>query len=60
MVGRLRPNSALGACRPALGNSLGRFHILRQAASTLESKMVMAFGDNVIEQCVCIILKLAP
>jgi hypothetical protein len=60
MVGRLRPNSSRGACRPSLGNPLGRFHIFRQVASNLESMEIMALGESAIRQWVCIILELAP
>jgi hypothetical protein len=60
MVGRLRPNSLCGACRPALGSPLRRFHILRQFASKVDSIAEMAVGDNAIKQCVCMILELAP
>ena len=60
MIGRLGHNSPLCTCRLALENLLGRFHVLRQAASSLESMAVMAFGDNVIKQCVRTILELAP
>jgi hypothetical protein len=59
-MGRLRPNSVCGACRPALGNPFGRFQILRQVASSLESIEVMALGESAIRQCVCMILELAP
>jgi len=45
---------------PAMGNPLGRFQILRQVASIVESIEVMAEGDNAIRQCVCMILELAP
>jgi hypothetical protein len=60
MVGRLRPNSSCGACRPALGNPLGRFHIFRQVASNLESMGVVALGASAMRQWVYIILELAP
>ena len=60
MVGRLRPSSSCGAWMPTLGNPLGRFQILRQVASTMESIEAMAVGDNAIRQCMCMILKLAP
>jgi len=61
MVGRLRPNSSCGAWRPALGNPLESFQISRQVASIIaESIEAMAVGDNVIKQCVCMILQLAP
>ena len=42
MVGRLRPSSPCGAWMPALGNPLGRFHILRQIASIVKSIEAMA------------------
>jgi hypothetical protein len=60
MVGRLRPKSSWGACRSALGIFWGRFHILQQAASSVESVEVMALGDNAIRQRVCMILEIAP
>ena len=60
MVGRLRHNSSCGACRPALGNPLGRFHIFRQVDFNLESMAVMTLGDSAIRQWVCIIFELAP
>ena len=60
MVGSMRPNASLGACRPALKNSLGRLHILRQAAFSLDSMAAMEFGDNVIKQCVYKILEEGP
>ena len=55
MVGRLRPSSSCGAWRPALGNPLGRRHILRQVASSEESMEVIAAGERAMRQCVCII-----
>ena len=59
MVGKLRLNSSCGACRPALGSPLGRFHIFRQVASNLESMEVITLGDSAMRQWVCIILELA-
>ena len=43
-----------------MGNSLGRFQILRQVASIVDSIETMMVGDNAIRQCVCMILELAP
>ena len=60
MVERLRSNASCGACRPALGNPSGRFHIFRQVASNLESIEVMALDDSAMRQWVCIILQMAP
>jgi hypothetical protein len=54
------PRSSRGAYRHALGNPLGRFHILRQVASNLDSMKVLALGKSAIRKCVCIILELAP
>jgi len=59
MVGRLRPSSSCGAWRPALGNRLERFQILRHVASIVAIE-AMAVGDNIIKQCVCMILELDP
>ena len=56
----MRLDSSCGACRPALRNPLGRFHLFRQVAPNLESMEVMALGQSVIRQWVCIILDLAP
>ena len=41
-------------------NPLGRFQILRQVSSILDSLEAMTVCDNVIKQCVCMILELAP
>ena len=60
MVGMLRSNSSCDACRPALGNPLGRFNIFRQVAYILESMEVMALGNSAMRQWVYIILELAP
>ncbi len=60
MVGILSPNSSWDACRLALGNPFGRFHILRQAAYIVEPIEVMALGDNTTRLCICTILELAP
>jgi hypothetical protein len=60
MVERLRSNASCGACRPALGNPLGRFHIFRQVASNLESMEAMTFCYSSMRQWVCILLELAP
>ena len=43
-----------------MGNPLGRFQILWQVASIVDSIEAMAVGDNVVKQCVCMILELAP
>ena len=43
-----------------MGNLLGRFQILRQFASIVESIEATAEGNNVIRQCVRMILELAP
>ena len=60
MVGRLRPTLSSGAWRHTPGSPLGRFQILRQVASIVESIEVMSVGDNAIKQCVCMISDLAP
>jgi hypothetical protein len=60
MVGRLRPDSSRGAWRPALGNHLERFQILRQVANIVESIEATAVSNNAIKQCACLILELAP
>jgi hypothetical protein len=60
MVDRLRPSSSCGACSLALGNPLGRRHILRQVASSEKSVEVIAAAERAMRQCVCIILEFAP
>ncbi len=60
MVGKLRPISSCGACCPALGKPLERRQNFRQLASSEESIDVIAAGERVMRESVCIILELAP
>jgi len=43
-----------------LGNSLGRFQMLRQVDSIMDSIEAMAMDNSAIKQRMCMILELAP
>ncbi len=58
--GIFSPTSSREACRPAVGNEVGRFHISLDMDSSTASTSLIEGGERAMRQCVWVIFECAP